>query len=163
MNKLLFSLFVCFNIFFFGQVNAAQGPLQSKLSVQKVVTQDDKSELLTTATKATLGDILEYKLSYSNTGKSSLSGIVVQGPIPSGTTYIVNSAHTAVQAQLEVTIDGGKTWATPPLFRDVKNADGSVTKMQIPDSEYTAIRWQVGSPLEAGKNMDFIYRIKVNE
>lgn len=163
MNKLLFSLLLCCNFLFIGQISANQGPLKSKLSVQKLITQDGKTDVLAMADKATLGDILEYQLNYSNTGQSSLTGIIVEGPIPSGTTYIANSARTDVKAQLEVTINRGKTWAMPPLFRDIKNADGSMTKMQIPDSEYTAIRWQVISPLEAGKNMDFIYRIKVNE
>ncbi len=70
--------------------------------------------LLKTADKQTAisGDTITYTLTYTNDGASPATNITVSDPIPSGTTYIPNSATSSGQYN---TTENKLTWNIPTL------------------------------------------------
>lgn len=144
-----------------GTAFSGDSPLVNRL--QAYVVQYDKSgkESLKPVNVAEPKQLIEYQLTYENTGGASLEGLVITGPIPSSTEYQANSAKTAVQANLLVSIDGGKTFEAEPVKRKVRNAKGQEEVKIIPPSEYTHLRWKSNEKLASKASQLFAYRVKV--
>jgi hypothetical protein len=77
------------------------------------------------------------------------------------TSYIGKSAFTQAKANLQVSIDGGKTFETEPVKRMVTDANGKKVQKIIPPSVYTHLRWTMKEPLKAGEVQNFAYRSTV--
>jgi len=141
----------------------AEGPLESRLSAFRVVPASNGETKLETAESAAPGDLIEYHLDYANVSQDPLQGLVINGQIPQGTTYVGQSAFADFNHSLEVSIDGGETWTTEPVIRQVKQADGSVKDEVVPPSEYTQIRWRLQDALQPESELALRYRVSVSE
>ncbi|HEX7022489.1 MAG TPA: hypothetical protein VF171_06505 [Trueperaceae bacterium] len=144
-------------------VDAAQqadsGPVAVKIEsyiVSEVTGEDgNKQEKFTQATTARPGQVVEYRVSATNTGETTLPAGTVEiiGPVPQGTHYLEGSATPSSEQRLtEFSADGGQSWSEPPVL-----VNGEVAK---PES-YTAVRWTLLSDLEPGKSATFVYRVVV--
>ena len=121
-----------------GASNAA--PLvQAQLQAFKVLLQKDGDEKLAAADVANPGDIIEYRATYSNGGKSAATNLNATLPIPAALSYVPN---TAAPGGFMASTDA-KTFAPAPLQRKVKGADGKTVTVMVPFSEYRALRWNV--------------------
>ncbi len=141
----------------------ADGPLESRLSAFRVVSDSNGQAALEQAEAAAPGDLIEYHLNYANRSTDALGGLIINGPIPPGTTYVGESARADIDHVLEVSIDDGNSWSTEPLMRQVRNADGSVSEVEVPASEYTQIRWRLNNALQPHQDLALRYRVSVSE
>lgn len=133
-------------------------PLQNSIAAYTVALDNAGNEILQPANEVVPGQLVEYAMTYSNTGDSALKDIVVTGPIPAATAYIGQSAFTQARAALQVSIDGGNTFESEPVKRIVTDASGRKFEKTIPPSEYTHVRWNMQQPLNAGETQQFAYR-----
>lgn len=136
---------------------AQDGPLRSELTSAVISVGDDGREVREVTETVSPGDAVEYTLTYSNVGNAALSGIVISAPVPADTTYIGDSERSDQPARFEASIDGGNSWAVPPLMRET--VDGERT---VPPSEYDAVRWVPEQVLSPENSWTFTYRVDVN-
>ena len=136
----------------------AQGasPIQGVLDQNLVTVGSGGKEVLTPAERVKPGDLLEYRVRYSNKGNSTVNDFAVTLPIPKGLELVAQS--DSPRAALAST-DGSK-FEPVPLLRKVKKSDGSEATEPVPLAEYRALRWQLGQ-LGAGKTAQFAARAKV--
>jgi uncharacterized repeat protein (TIGR01451 family) len=125
------------------------------LTAAKVV-QGNGSEQKQSSEKAKPGDVIEYVADYKNTEKSSVSNVKATLPVPSGMEYI---PETAVPTQVMASTDDVH-YASVPLKRNVKHADGKVVQELVPYSEYRSLRWDLGE-IAAGAVKSVKARMKV--
>jgi len=136
----------------------AQAPqLTSELQVQRVETVDGQT-VFKPAQTSKPGDVLEYRVSYTNHSKSAISGLVANLPIPPGTTLVDRSA---IPPDAFASTDGAK-FAPVPLMRVVKSADGKEQRVLVPLEEYRELRWNLDT-LPAGTTKQVQARVRVNE
>jgi len=137
------------------------GPLESNMSAYLVGTDKNGKEILKKTDSAAPGETIEYLLTYQNTGKTQLSALAVNGPIPPNTSFIQGSNSTKVPHEFKVSIDHGKTWDTEPVRRKQTNKDGKEIWVIIPPSEYTNIQWMAKKPIGPGQIQTYRYRITI--
>lgn len=106
--------------------------------------------------KAKPGDVIEYVADYKNIEKSAVSSVKATLPVPSGMEYI---PETAVPNQVMATTDD-VNYASVPLKRNVKRADGKIIQELVPYSEYRSLRWDLGE-IAAGAVKSVKARMKV--
>jgi len=138
----------------------AAGPLAIELKSEKITTVllQGKSEERRDAAKAIKpADIIEYRANYKNTSAKELRGVQAVLPVPSGMTIDLNSAKPLpVQASSD-----GRQFYPVPLTRQVRAADGQLKTVNVPLSEYRALRWSLGA-LAAGASREVVLRARVN-
>ena len=142
-------------------VTQADVPLLGTMEAFVVEKRDDKEKLVA-ANDVEPSQIVEYQLTYTNKGASRISGLTVVGPVPEGTSYVSNTAVADGTASLKVSIDGGLTFESEPVTREVVKDNGEVTEKVIPPDQYTHLQWIAQSAIEAegGKQL-YRYRVKV--
>jgi hypothetical protein len=127
-----------------------------ELTASKVVRAGDK-EMLQSADRAKLGDVIEYKAVFRNTDTQNpatkVKGVI---PVHEGMEYLPG---TAQPKEIEASADG-KTFAPVPLKRQVKTADGTTVEQLIPYSEYKILRWNLGE-IAGGASKTVSARMKV--
>lgn len=136
--------------------SAAFAQLKSQLKSEKVVVTGGK-ETLVAADNAAPGDVIEYTADYSNSGKTAVSNVKANLPVPKGTVFIAGSA---IPAELLASTDG-KNFAKFPLKRTVKAPDGTVIEKEVPLSEYVALRWDLGT-IAPGASKSVKARVRVS-
>ncbi len=138
----------------------ALAEVDSQMEAFRVIEDKDGRESFEEARTASPGDVIEYRLTYTNTEDTPVSQLKVKGPVPAGTRYQADSARTGVRARLRFSHDGGVTWQAAPLKR--KAADGKGEEV-VPPEHYTHVQWTAGQPLEKGKPQTYSYRVQVAE
>ena len=138
----------------------AEGPLTSQMETF-LVTEKGGKETVVATEQASPGDVVEYRLTYRNTGEQPLSGLVITGPVPANTAYVGGSANTKVDASFTVSIDNGTSFLAEPVTREVKDADGQSKDVTVPPSDYTQVRWQPNGSLKPDQEQQYRYRVKV--
>ena len=131
-------------------------PIQGVLDQNLVTVGSGGKETLMPAERVKPGDLLEYRVRYSNKSNAQVNDFAVTLPIPRGLELVALS--DSPRASLAST-DGSK-FEPVPLLRKVTNADGVQITEPVPLAEYRALRWQVGQ-LAAGKSAQFAARAKV--
>jgi len=142
-----------------GLAGAAWGQsaqISSELQVQQVETVDGNT-VLKPAQVSKPGDVLEYRVSYTNHSNTAVNGLVANLPIPVGTTL---EDKSQLPPNAQASTDGSR-FAPLPLMRRVKQADGSEQQQPVPLSEYRALRWSLGT-LAPGKSEQISARVRVN-
>jgi uncharacterized repeat protein (TIGR01451 family) len=105
------------------------------------------------------GEVIIYTVVFANSGDEAATNVVINNPIPEGTTYLPGSASEP--EQLTFSIDGGQSYDTPArLTREVINPDGSKEKRTATPEEYTHIRWQIPA-IPAGGSGKVLYQVQV--
>jgi len=112
------------------------------------------------AASASPGDTLVFHIDYSNQGGEAAHDARVVDPVPSGTQLIPES-WTAPNADLKVSVDGGRTFESYPVRRPLKQADGSVALTEVAASAYTHLRWTPLEPLAPGDVRSASFKVMV--
>lgn len=134
--------------------------ISSVLEVYRITMNDDGEETATETTEVTPGDLIEYRLTYTNNLGNSISQLMPVLPIPVGMEFVLESANpNAEGASLSNT---GNTFQGLPLTRQVRQPDGTTTEELVPSREYRRLRWLVPS-LETGEQVILVARVKVIE
>jgi len=134
----------------------ADNVLSVDLKAYKLVT---KAKVITKVPAAEIkpNDIIEYRATYKNVSTRAINGVIGVVPIPEGLTL---QARSAIPADAEASLDG-RQFSRIPLRRSETQADGSSRIVEVPLSEYRAVRWGIGS-LPAGASKDVSIRAVVN-
>ena len=140
----------------------AKGPVTGEIQAYIVTKDSDGSELVLPAEETVPGQVMEFRIVFTNNGDSNVSGIKVVDPIPNNTRFIGDSHSADVQALFEVSIDGGESFEPEPVKRLETQADGSQKEVIIPPEQYTHVRWVAAEELasEGGKH-SYSYRVSV--
>lgn len=107
------------------------------------------------------GDVVEYRLVFTNTKDFALKNVVFQDPIPAGLSFVAATAKsTREDVTVEYSVDGGKSWSAQPLVQVVENGK-RVTKPASPET-YTNVRWRVTGLVAPGASVEAQFRTRVN-
>ncbi len=97
------------------------------------------------------GDTIMYTLEYENKGDEVATDVLINDPIPQGTSYVAESA-TGPGSDITYSIDKGKTYKKPSLLSyEVKLPNGKMEKRVASSEEYSNIRWVVKTVPAGGK------------
>lgn len=128
----------------------------SELTVVTVVQQANGTEQLVAAKAVKPGDLLQYTANYRNPGPQPVLRLAATLPIPAETEY---AAFTALPNGALASVNG-TTFERIPLLRKVKQADGKLTDVPVPLSEYRFLRWPARD-LAAGATYSVSARTRV--
>lgn len=137
-------------------------PLVSSMSALVVGADPAGREVLSEAQEAAPGDVVEYRISYTNVSANPISGLVVTGPIPASMSYVAQSAASPSGERMEVSVDDGLTWEREPVRRLRQNAEGQTVEVIIPPSDYTHVRWVGAGPISPSQSVQYVYRAQVD-
>jgi uncharacterized repeat protein (TIGR01451 family) len=160
----LFSLFLSLFALFipvFAQSNEVS--IRTEIFVISQITGADGAvtEEAKPATTARPGQIVEYRLVARNETDTTLPAgtVVITGPVPSGTTFVPDSATPKSERILtEYSADGTNfTDADSPILSGSGDNRGVVDP-----TAYQAVRWTLLVPFEPGQEETFVYRVTVN-
>ncbi|AWN22380.1 hypothetical protein DKM44_03300 [Deinococcus irradiatisoli] len=147
----------------------AQGasPLKLVLSqaLVQAVTENGKSvEKLVTEPKAVLpGAVLEQAVAATNTLDKAIGNVIVNLPVPAGTTYLTTVAVSS-EVKTLFSADKGKTFAAAPLTKTItvtENGKAVQKEVEVKPAEYTNVRWVIAQ-LPAQNTVKLGFRVKVN-
>ena len=138
----------------------AESPLSSKMETY-LVAEKNGQEVVTVTDEASPGDVIEYRLIYTNKAEQPLSGLEITGPIPANTAYLKDSAATDVDAAFMVSIDDGSSFEAEPVTRTLTGPDGQTQNVIVPPSDYTQLRWVPENGIQPGQALEYRYRVKV--
>ena len=136
--------------------------IQVSITAEKVVVveKDGKQvEKRVPATDVIPDDVIVYTLQYENKGDETAQNVVLNDPIPQGTSYVVASA-LGPAAEVRFSIDG-KTFKKPSLLTYTVKKNGKTEQRKASPEQYTHIRWVV-KKVTAGKSGVVGFRVKVN-
>jgi uncharacterized repeat protein (TIGR01451 family) len=135
---------------------AQPAQITSELVVERVEIVDGKT-VFKPAPLSKPGDLLEYRVTYTNRSASAATGLVANLPIPAGTTLV---ARSELPPDVLASTDGAH-FAPPPLMRALRQSDGSTRQVPVPLEEYRTLRWSLGT-LAAGHSAQVQARVQVN-
>ncbi len=148
----------------------AAGPLLAKPRIELSIAQAKevveiksgaKVTKLVPAKEASPGDVLEYTLTYTNTGDELARDAAIDDPIPKGSSYLAGTA-TSEGAELTFSTDGGKTFGPAvKLTYEIRGPNGQAEKRTATPSDYTHVRWTVKS-IPPGASGKVSFRVRVN-
>ena len=140
----------------------ARGPVTGDIKAF-IVTHEDGEERVVEARETAPGQVMEFRIVFTNNGEESVSGIRVVDPIPESTTFVADSHSSDVSAEFEVSIDGGESFEPEPVVRIETREDGTQSRVVVPPSDYTHVRWLAKEELGAeGGQHRFAYRVSVD-
>ena len=137
---------------------AAKPDVESVLVARKVELDAEKKEKLIEASTARPGELIEYRVTYTNKGQGVVRDVLATLPIPADTVF---QRAGVVPAGARASLGDGK-FLPIPLKRKVKLPSGKEEEIDIPLSEYRAIQWSLGE-LAAGKSVVVAARVRVSD
>ena len=142
-------------------IAAATGPLQGTIEARKVVRKDTGREVFIPASEASPNDVIEYRLTYANSGEAAIRNVSVTDPIPSGTEYLSHTATRPEKGAVAFSIDGGDAYHAWPVRYQVTLDDGSQEWRDATPDMITHIRWTFSGEFEPEMEITLTYRAKV--
>ena len=106
------------------------------------------------------GDIIQYTLTATNTGRQAAHDVEIVDPIPAGTEYVLDSAAGEGMI-VSYSIDGGKVYQPGPAVYDHRRPDGVTEERAAPASRYSHVKWLVSGPLTPGGQATALLRVRV--
>lgn len=141
---------------------AAADAVTGEMTVAQVIQAADGTERLAPAERVSPGETLQYALTYANRTEDPLEGFMVVGPVPEGTDFVAGSASSSLQATLEAQV-AELGWSAVPVMREEILPDGTVGRVEVPPSEYQALRWRVDGAVAPGLTVEATYRVRVED
>ena len=88
------------------------------------------------------GDVVRYRLAFTNPGAVAVRRVVLADPIPAGLRLVQGSTTASrSDARVEYSVDGGRTWSAQPM--ETVTVEGRTERRPVPSSRYTHVRWTV--------------------
>lgn len=140
---------------------AADAPLTGSIEAVKVVTHKSGEETFIPAEEANPKDVIEYRLTYANTGKSALHNVSVTDPVPFGTTYVVETATAPQNGTVDFSVDNGSTFHAWPVRVKTTNERGEEVWVDATPDMVTHIRWTVEGDLGPEAAIQLSYRATI--
>ena len=125
------------------------GPLETSIEVQKLeVSVDPGGQEIrrwVPAERLNAGDEIHYTVRVHNPGKQAVDAVIVTKRLPFGVHYLRGSA-TGPAAEVQFSVDGGKTFATPDALARAAGGGKKGTRKPL-ENDYTHVRWMLRKPL----------------
>ena len=136
------------------------GPLQV-VAVNLTAQQQGRStEAGADAPVSRPGDVIEYRLSFSNNTQGPVRDVVFDDPVPAGMVYILGSAGAdRADVQVQFSIDGGESYQSSPEI-EVQEPTG-IVRRPAPPERYTHVRWTVTGVVAAGDVVGAVFRARI--
>lgn len=124
---------------------AAGGPFA--LTVQNLTAQAEAAQHRPRADdRARPGDVLRYRLTFTNRSGRPVRRVILDNPIPAGLLFDPAFVRASrADARVEYSIDGGRSWSPQPM-EDVV-VGGSTLRRPAPPERFTNVRWIVEGPV----------------
>lgn len=130
------------------------------LKVYRIEIDADNNETAVEITEVTPGDLVEYRLTCTNTGANAVTQVLPDMMVPDGMQYLEGTATPALRgASLSLR---QKNFQTIPLIRRETLPSGLVVNREVPAEEYRQLQWLVPT-LGAGESVTLSARVKVIE
>ena len=149
------------------QTAKQEAPVQLKLAAERqsiIATASGRIDWKPLPDNASLrpGENIRYVVTASNTSDRQIKKLVVTQQIPKGSVYVLGSATLpkVEGANLDYSIDGGKTYSEKPTIR-VKLENGEIVTRPAPDSMYTNVRWRFGDNFSAKTVANATYQVRI--
>lgn len=106
------------------------------------------------------GDVLRYKLTFTNIAGRPVREVALQNPMASGLEFVGGSAKVSrADARVEYTIDGGKAWSAHPM--ETVLIDGKRVERAVAPERYSGVRWIVSGFVAAGATVSAEFEARV--
>lgn len=113
-----------------------------------------------TADTVESGQTIYYTLVVTNSGDEKATNVMLNNPVPEGTTYVANSAY-GKGTKIGFSVDGGTIFDIPSRLKvEVERDNGAIEKQLAGPDRYTHIRWAI-SEVPAGKSLTLGYQVNV--
>jgi uncharacterized repeat protein (TIGR01451 family) len=124
-------------------------PNPLSITAENLMAADEQHQELADPNTALPGDVILYRLTFTNTTEVPVRSIEFKDPLPGGLHYVDGSA-TADRDDVTITfsIDGGQTYVAEPLIEKV--IDGERRTVPAPPEMFTHVRWLVSGWVEPG-------------
>lgn len=108
------------------------------------------------------GDVIHYRLVFTNITDVAVRRIEFNDPLPRGLRYVGGSALVdRDDVVISYSIDGGQVYSAQPMIEDV--VDGERVTRPAPPERYTHIRWRVEDWVQPGAQVTAEFRAKLTE
>jgi len=106
------------------------------------------------------GDVIEYRLQFTNPTAGILQDVVFDDPIPQGLVYLPGTASAEGDGvAVEFSIDGGASYSPDPQV-EVEEG-GRTLRRPAPADLYTHVRWTVQRPIAVGEGVGATFRARI--
>jgi len=132
--------------------------LTGNLEAFRVVVNDEGVENFVPAENARPNDVIEYRLTYTNTGAEPVQNIFIMDPIPRGMSFVYPSATEPAAGRVEFSIDGGKTYQGWPILVKKTNSEGVEEVVEATPEMVTHVRWVLTDTFQPEEEVTVSYR-----
>jgi uncharacterized repeat protein (TIGR01451 family) len=106
------------------------------------------------------GDVLRYKLTFTNVAARPVRQVALQNPMAAGLEFVAGSAKVSrADAQAEYSIDGGKSWSAHPM--ETVTVDGKSVARAVSPERYSGVRWIVSGFVAPGATVTAEFEARV--
>ena len=106
------------------------------------------------------GDVVRYRLTFTNVTPSAVRKVVFDNPLPAGLRYIAGTATAdREQVSIQYSIDSGKSFSTQPMIET--EVEGKRVQRPAPPDRYTNIRWSVDGSVLPGASVRAEFRAQL--
>lgn len=106
------------------------------------------------------GDVIEYRLTFTNHTDGVVSQVVLNDPIPDGLVFVLGSVTGSREDVLvEYSIDEAATWSADPVVE--VDVGGQTVRRPAPPAAFTHVRWTVTGPVSPGAQVTARFRALV--
>jgi uncharacterized repeat protein (TIGR01451 family) len=132
------------------RIAAQQGePRALVITARNLMAGDERHRALPDSSALLPGDVVAYRLVFTNLNAVPVRSIELKDPIPSGLRFVAASARVDRDDTLiEYSIDGGTTFSTQPTIEVI--VDGRPVRRPAPVQRYTHVRWTVQGSVQPG-------------
>jgi uncharacterized repeat protein (TIGR01451 family) len=130
-----------------------------------VVTAENRTALASKGARrndatAHAGDVLRYKLTFTNVAGRPVRQVALQNPMAAGLEFVAGSAKVSrADAQAEFSVDGGRSWSAHPM--ETVTIDGRSVERAVSPERYSGVRWIVGGFVAPGATVTAEFEARV--
>ena len=106
------------------------------------------------------GDTIEYTIRAKNVGNSLMTRPEIVDPIPSGTSYVANSA-AGTNCQIFFSINNGELYTEWPIMIPQTNDQGTQVGKEAGPDQVTHIKWLINETIPAGGEKELTFKVMV--
>lgn len=137
---------------------ADDAKLSGSLEAFRVVVTDEGVEEFVPADNARPNDVIEYRLTYANTGGEPVQNIFIMDPIPPGMSFLHPSATQPDIGRVEFSIDGGKVYQAWPILIKQTTKEGVEKVVEATPDMVTHVRWVLTDTFQPQDEVTVSYR-----
>ena len=148
-----------------GSVAAQEGTARKALVVSATILSwgQGGSQTIDTAARdpntVTPGDVVEYRLVFTNITGRPVNNIQFTDPLPEGMHYLQGTAGADRDGvDVEFSLDGGTSYSAQPMVEVV--VDGRTEQRPASPEDYTDIRWTVHGEVQPDARVAAVFQVR---